>query len=107
MFNIKKLMEQAQTLQTRMAEMEDELAQWQEVGVAGADMVKVTLNGKGDLIDIYIDSKILTPDQASLVYDLIKAASNNAKQKVSKRVEEYRSKVFSDIPMPPGMKLPF
>ena len=55
MKNLGQLMKQAQEMQAKMAEMQERLAEMEVSGSAGADMVKVTLNGKGELRGVSID----------------------------------------------------
>ena len=49
MKNLGQLMKQAQEMQSKMAEMQESLGQMDIEGVAGAGLVKVTLNGKGEM----------------------------------------------------------
>jgi DNA-binding YbaB/EbfC family protein len=49
MKNLGQLMKQAQAMQSRMAEMQAELERVEMTGQAGGGMVKVTLNGKGEM----------------------------------------------------------
>ena len=45
--NLGQMMKQAQKLQAKMGEMQEELAQTEVTGSAGGGMVSVTLTGKG------------------------------------------------------------
>ena len=55
MKNLGQLMKQAQAMQSRMAEMQAELERVEMTGQAGGGMVKVTLNGKGEMRGLKID----------------------------------------------------
>ncbi|MGI9461412.1 MAG: YbaB/EbfC family nucleoid-associated protein [Alphaproteobacteria bacterium] len=107
MINFDNMLQQAKELQTKIAEMDKEIENWQETGVAGGDEVAITLNGKGVVVDVVINPSLLNPEQKNILEDLIKAASNNAKEKIQNRLEKYKSDMFANIPMPPGFKLPF
>jgi nucleoid-associated protein EbfC len=107
MKNIGALMKQAQQMQQKMADMQAELESVEMTGVAGGGLVQVTLNGKSDLKKIKIDKSLLVPDEAEVVEDLILAAFNDAKQKVSTHAEAEMHKLTGGLNLPGGMKLPF
>ena len=58
--------------------------------VAGAGLVKVTLNGKGEMRRLHIDPTLANPDEAEILEDLIVAAHNDAKGKIEARVQAAR-----------------
>ncbi len=105
--NFQNLLQQAKEFQTKMADMEKEIEQWRETGQAGGDGVKITLDGKGAVISVEIEPSLLTAEQKPVVEDLIKAATNQAKEKITKRIEKEKETMFSNIPLPPNFKLPF
>ena len=81
MKNIAGLMKQAQQMQSKMEEMQSKLAAMELEGEAGAGLVKVTLNGKGDLRRIKIDPKVIDPADAEMLEDLIVTAVREAIEK--------------------------
>ena len=85
MKNLGQLMKQAQEMQQKMTEMQQQLETLEMTGVSGGGLVQVTLNGKSDLKKLKIDKSLMIPDEAEVVEDLIVAAFNDAKQKVSDR----------------------
>ena len=107
MKNLGGLMKQAQQMQAKMQEMQAKLEGMEVEGVAGAGLVSVTLNGKGDLRRIKIDPKVIDPADAEMLEDLIVAAHANAKQKLETAAAEEMQKVTGGLQLPPGMKLPF
>ena len=107
MKNLGQLMKQAQEMQAKMAEMQESLGQIEIEGVAGAGLVKVTLNGKGEMRRLRIDPTLANPDEVEILEDLIVAAHNDAKGRIEARVQEETQKLMGGIPLPPGMKLPF
>ena len=107
MKNLGQLMKQAQEMQDKMAEMQDSLVSIEIEGVAGAGLVKVTLNGKGEMRRLHIDPALANPDEAEILEDLIVAAHNDAKGKIEARVQEETQKLMGGMPLPPGMKFPF
>ena len=107
MKNIGQLMKQAQQMQQKMAEMQAELEAVEMTGIAGGGMVQLTLNGKGDLKKIKIDKSLLVPDEGEVLEDLIVAAFNDARGKVSAHAEQEMQKLTGGLQLPGGMKLPF
>lgn len=107
MKNLGQLMKQAQEMQDKMAEMQDSLVSIEIEGVAGAGLVKVTLNGKGEMRRLHIDPTLASPDEAEILEDLIVAAHNDAKGKIEARVQEETQKLMGSLSLPPGMKFPF
>ena len=107
MKNLGQLMKQAQEMQTKMAEMQERLADVEMTGASGAGMVSVTLNGRGEMRKVKIDPSLLNGEDAEVVEDLIVAAFNDAKGRVEAHMAEEMSKVTGGLNLPPGMKLPF
>jgi DNA-binding YbaB/EbfC family protein len=100
-------MKQAQQMQEKMQEMQFRLESMEVQGEAGAGLVTVTMNGKGDLRQVRIDPKVIDPADAEMLQDLIVAAHANAKQKVEATAAAEMQKVTGGLQLPPGMKLPF
>ena len=73
-------------------------------GISGSDSVKVTLNGDGEMINIYISPETLKEDK-SIIEDLIAAAHNNAKEKLKLKTSEEISKATGGFGIP-GFKWP-
>jgi DNA-binding YbaB/EbfC family protein len=107
MKDLSKIMKQAQELQTKMAEMQENLAALEIEGSSGGGMVRATMNGKGELKAIQIDPSLLNPEESEILEDLIVAAQNDAKTKVEARSAEEMSSLTGGLPLPPGMKFPF
>jgi nucleoid-associated protein EbfC len=107
MKNLSGLMKQAQQMQEKMQEMQSKLESLDIEGVAGAGLVTMTVNGKGDLRRIKIDPKIIDPADAEMLEDLIVAAHTDAKRKIETAAAEEMQKVTGGLQLPPGMKLPF
>lgn len=107
MKNLGQLMKQAQQMQQKMTEMQQQLETVEMTGIAGGGLVQVTLNGKSELKKIKIDKSVLDPEEAEVVEDLIVAAFNDAKQKVAAHAETEMHKLTGGLNLPGGMKLPF
>ena len=107
MKNLAGLMKQAGEMQKKMEEMQASLAAATHQGSAGAGMVTLTMNGRGDLRGLQIDPKLLDPDEAEMLQDLIVAAHADARRKVEEASAAEMQKVTGGLPLPGGMKLPF
>jgi DNA-binding YbaB/EbfC family protein len=103
MFNMMDMMKQAQQLQSKMQDMHAELEQLEIEGDAGAGMVRIVLNGRGDVRRVSIDPSLLKPEDAEIIEDLIVAAFGDAKRKSQDVMQEKMKQVTGGLPLPPGM----
>jgi DNA-binding YbaB/EbfC family protein len=103
--NLMKMMKQAQELQGKMQQMQEELASIQVEGQSGGGLVKVTLNGKMEARAVKIDPSLLRPEDAEVVEDLILAAFQDAKGKAEAALQQKMQDVTGGLPLPPGLKL--
>jgi len=99
------LMKQAQELQARVQKMQEELANLEIEGQAGAGLVRVTLNGKGEMRRLKIDPSLMKPEETEILEDLIVAGFQDAKSKVEQEVQSKMQEVTGGLPLPPGLKL--
>ena len=103
--DLSSMMKQAQSIQTRLAELQSELAEARVDGQAGAGLVTVTLDGKGDMHGIQIDPSLAKPDEVEILEDLLIAAFTDAKAKVEVAMQDKMKELTGGLPLPPGMKL--
>jgi len=101
------LMKQAKEMQAKMEAAQAEVADLSVEGRAGGGLVKVTLAGGGNMQSLKIDPSLLTEDDVEIVEDLIVAAYQDAKVKLDQAQADKMKSAMGDIPMPPGMKMPF
>ncbi len=107
MKNLGQMMKQAQQMQAKLGEMQARMADLEVEGASGGGMVKLTLNGKGDLRKVKIDPQAIDPSDPEMLEDLIVAAFNDAKQKVETTMQDEMGKLTGGLNLPPGLKLPF
>jgi DNA-binding YbaB/EbfC family protein len=93
--NIQKMMKQAQQMQKKMAELTESL---EVEGSAGGGMVKLTMNGSKQIVDIEFDPEVVDPDDIEMLQDLVVAAVNDAVRKVDEEMQNQMGGM-----MPPGM----
>ncbi len=103
--NLGDLFKQAKDVQARAEAMQAQLAAIEIDGLSGAGMVRVVLNGKGELKRVALDPSLLKPEDAQVVQDLLVAAHADAKAKVERRVAEEMKTLASSLGLPPGLGL--
>ncbi|NRB00033.1 MAG: YbaB/EbfC family nucleoid-associated protein [Rhodobacteraceae bacterium] len=102
-----KMMAKAQEMQSKMAELQENLHTITVVGESGAGLVKATSTAKGELTALDIDPSIFNSDDKEVAEDLILAAIKDAQMKASERSQEEVQKLTSEMGLPADMKLPF
>jgi len=101
------MMKKAQEMQTKMAQMQDDLKDVLVTGESGAGLVKATATAKGELKALDIDPSIFNGDDKEVVEDLILAAIKDAQSKAADKAQEEMGKLTEGLGLPKDMKLPF
>jgi len=105
--NMQGMMKQIQEMQQRIAKVQAELEQKTVTADAGGGMVKVTANGKQQILKIEIEPDVVKVEEKDILEDLIVAASNKALEKASALAQEEMQKATQGmIPTIPGLSLP-
>ena len=103
--DIRKLMQQAQKmqqqLQEQLREAEEELAATLIEGSAGGGLVKVTVNGKKQLIKVEISPEAVDPEDVATLEDLVFAAVKSALDQADQKREEIIGAVTQELGLPP------
>ena len=107
MRNIGQLMKQAQKMQSKMAEMQEQLAKVEISGQSGGGMVTAVMTGKSELRSLKIDPKLVDPEEVEMLEDLIVAAVNDAKKKVETYVNDEMQKMTGGLNIHGMGNLPF
>ncbi|MDT8857212.1 YbaB/EbfC family nucleoid-associated protein [Paracoccaceae bacterium Fryx2] len=102
-----KMMKAAQELQTKMAEMQEELDRIVVIGESGAGLVRARATAKGVLTGLEIDPSIFVASEKEVVEDLILAAIKDAQAKAAARSQQEMGRLTEGMGLPAGMKLPF
>ncbi|MCC4797922.1 YbaB/EbfC family nucleoid-associated protein [Enterovibrio norvegicus] len=100
------LMKQAQQMQERMQKMQEEIANMEVTGEAGAGLVKVTITGSHSVRRVEIDDSLMEDDK-DMLEDLVAAAFNDAARRVEEAQKDKMGDVTGGMQMPPGFKMPF
>ena len=104
MTDFSKILEKAKELEKKMKESQEAIKKIEVIGSSGGDLVKVKLNGEGEMIAIDIADKLLKEDK-NIIEDLIKAAHNNAKVSLKSKTTDEISKTAGNFGVP-GFKWP-
>ena len=99
------LMKQAQQMQENLKKAQEELANIEVEGQAGAGLVKATITCKFKVKKVAIDPSLLTEDK-DMLEDLVMAAINDAMAKVEATVQAKMAGFTQGMGLPPGMNLP-
>lgn len=106
MMGLDDLMKQAQQVQENMQKMQEQLAQAEVEGNAGAGLVRVVMNGRHDVKKVELDQSLME-EEKSMLEDLLAAAVNDAVRRVEEQNKSKLSELTGGMQMPPGFKMPF
>lgn len=98
-------MRQAQEMQAKLQQIQEELGRMTVTGVAGGGMVKVDADGKGQIQAVRIDRSVISPDDTEMLEDLILVAVTDAQKKATEAAQTEMSKLTGGLNLP--FKLPF
>jgi nucleoid-associated protein EbfC len=82
------LLAQAQQMQQKLLEAQQQLANSEVHGEAGGGLVKVTVKGSGEVVGVQIDPKVVDPADIETLQDLIVGAMGDASAQVTKMAQE-------------------
>lgn len=103
--NLNDIMKQAQQMQEKIQQAQEQMAQKEVTGSAGAGLVTVVMNGRHDVRRVQIDDTVLSEDK-TMLEDLLAAAVNDAVRKVEQEQREAMSGLTGGMNIP-GFKMPF
>ena len=105
MADIMKILQQAQQMQGRLQEFQDQLQQLTVTGSAGGGMVTVEADGKGQVRRLKLDPSVVSASDVEMLEDLILVAVSEAQKKAAELAQAEMSKLTGGLPLP--FKLPF
>ena len=106
MTDLNEIMKQAKLMQEKFQKAQEEQLKTKTTGESGAGLVKVTMNGKHDVISVSLDDGLMSEDKA-VIEDLLAAAVNDAVRKIEEKNKESLSGMAGGMNMPAGFKFPF
>ena len=104
MTDFNKILEKAKEIESKVKESQEKIKNIKAEGSSGGGSVKITLNGDGEIENIFISDNLLKEDK-SLLEDLIIAAHNNAKNNLKSKTSDELSKDTGGFGLP-GFKWP-
>lgn len=105
--NLQGMMKQVQKMQEKMAQIQAELEHKIVTAETGGGMIKVTANGRQQIVGIQIEKEVINPDDAAMLEDLIVAAVNKALTEAQKMAQDEMSKATTGLlPNIPGLQFP-
>ena len=102
MFDMQKMMEQAQAMQMRMQELQEKFKDIEVEGESGGGLVKITISCTGAVRSVDIDPSLLNADNKEMLEDLIAAAVNQANDARENKVQEESKRLMAESGMNQG-----
>ena len=100
MQNFGNIMKQAQKMQQRMLQLQEELAAKTVEATAGGGMVSVTVNGKFEVLSLKIEKEVVNPEDIDMLQDLIVAAVNEGIRKAQEMASAEMAKITGGMQIP-------
>lgn len=94
------ILKQAQKMQQRLLEVQQELKERVVEGSAGGGMVRVAVNGQQEVLSVKIDPEAVSPEDVELLEDMVLAAVGQALEKARQMAQEEMGKVTGGLPLP-------
>ncbi len=98
--DMNKMFKQVQKMQAQMERIQAELAEKKVEGTAGGGMVKVTANGKMEILSVKIDKEVVDPEDIEMLEDLVTAAVNQALENAQKMQAEGMAQLTGGMQIP-------
>jgi hypothetical protein len=98
-----QMLRQAQALQRKLAQAQEEIAEVEVTGSAGGGTVTAVATGTGDLVRIEIAPETVDPDDVEMLQDLVVAAVNEALRNAREVEQEKLGGLAGGLGLPPGL----
>ena len=105
MKGLEDILAQAQQVQEKLRQAQEEMAKIEVVGESGAGLVTVTMTGRYDVRKVHIDNAVMGEDR-EMLEDLLAAAVNDAVRRVETANRDKMSQ-FAGMQLPEGFQMPF
>ena len=97
--NLGNLMKEAQKMQQRMQEAQEQLTQLIVKGKSGGGMIEIDMNGRHDVTKVKI-SRALFDEEPEMLEDLVAAAINDAVRQVEKASKDKITQLTAGLNIP-------
>lgn len=98
--NMNNMMRQMQKMQKQMEDLQAELEVKEVESSSGGGAVKVTCNGKKEILNIVIEESVVDPEDIEMLQDLIMTAVNEALRKAEDMMNNGMKKVTGGLNIP-------
>lgn len=92
------ILKNAKAIQEQFSKVQEELAQVNVTGSSGGGIVKVTLNGKFEMIGVALDPIAVDPRDVPMLQDLLVAAHADASEKVKELIKDKLGPMAGGMP---------
>ncbi len=99
------MFEQAQQMQSRLKQVQDDLEKTTVSSSSGSGMVTVEADGKGQISRVKIDPSVVNPSDVAMLEDLIMVAARDVQRKAEDLAKVKMADVTGGLNLP--FKLPF
>ena len=97
--NLGNLMKEAQKMQQRMQEAQQQLTELVVTGESGGGMIRVKMNGRHDVMDVKVNPSLME-EEIEMLEDLFAAAVNDAVRKIEKASKEKIASLTAGLNIP-------
>ena len=94
------MFKQAQDMQSKLAEIQEGLADKTVEVSTGGGMVKVIANGLNEIISVHIDDELINMSDRGMLEDLITGAMNEVQKKVKELAQGEMSQLTGGLKIP-------
>ena len=98
--NLADLIKQAKDIGENLRKQQEELAAKRFDVSVGGGMVKMTFNGKGEALSIYIDPEIVDPKDIATLQDLVLSAVNQGAKESQRSMQDEMAKLAGGLNIP-------
>lgn len=98
--NMGNMMKQAQQMQKKMGQVQEDLAKRVIEANSGGGMVTVQVSGKQELLNIKINKEVVDPEDVDMLEDLVLAAINQGMKQSHEMVDEEMKKATGGMNIP-------
>jgi hypothetical protein len=105
MADFMKMLQQAQQMQGRLQQMQEELEKITLTASSGGGMVTATADGKGQIKRIQIDPSVISSSDVEMLEDLVLVAVTEVQKKAATAAQDEMQKVTGGLSLP--FKMPF
>ena len=96
----RNMLKQAQQMQKRLAQVQEELAEAMSEGSAGGGVVKAVVQGGNRVDSITIDPEVVDPEDVDMLQDLVAAAVNDALDAAQKEAQSKMGAITGGLNIP-------